>query len=202
MNARHGKQKAHWINWVYWPFGLVFCLSIGLFFGAFIRFTDDVAQMRATHNMIETDAIVVLTGGAKRIQTAVRLLQQNEGKQLFISGVNPKVSRTELRRVSGASADLFECCIEFGIQAQDTSGNGKEIAAWAGQNGFESITVVTNNYHMRRSIFELQNVSTQMKFEPYPIEGLSMDDYAWLKDTESLRLLIREFIKLNLAYVR
>lgn len=199
MNAQN---KTHWINWVYWPCGLVFCLAVGLFFGAFVRFTDDVAQMRATDNMIETDAIVVLTGGAKRIQTAVALLQQNEGKQLFISGVNPKVSRTELRRVSGASADLFECCIEFGNQAQDTSGNGKEIAAWADQNGLESITVVTNNYHMRRSIFELQKIGTEIRFEPHPIESLNMDDYAWVKDTESLRLLIREFIKLNLAYLR
>lgn len=194
--------KTHWINWIYWPIGVVFFLAIGLSMGAFIRFTNDVAHMKANEAPIETDAIVVLTGGAKRIQAAVSLLQKNEGKRLFISGVNPRVNENQLRRVSGADPDLFECCIEFGNEAEDTFGNGKEITAWAADNEFESLTVVTNDYHMRRSLYELEEISTKIRFEPYPIKSLDMDDYAWVTDTESLRLLIREFIKLNLAHLR
>ena len=44
----------------------------------------------------KTDAIVALTGGAKRVSTALELLDQQEAPILLVSGVNPQVTEEEL----------------------------------------------------------------------------------------------------------
>lgn len=192
----------NWFSGMIVLFGLAAFLIVGFCLGAFFRFAEDITQTETLPSQIETDAIVVLTGGQQRITAAVELLAQNDGKKLFISGVNPAIGEAELRRVSGASTALFDCCIEFGISAENTVGNGQEIASWAMDNQFKSLTVVTSDYHMPRSLFELRQVSDDLAFVPYPVNIVDFQDYVWAKDPETLRILVREFIKLNMAYLR
>ena len=82
------------------------------------------------------DGIVALTGpSAERIHAAVRLLEQDKGERLLVSGVNPEVRRQELRALTPGSNRLFDCCVDLGRDAEDTLGNAREIAAWAGSRG-------------------------------------------------------------------
>ncbi len=117
------------------------------------------------------DAIVALTGGADRVITAVRLLDEGRGARLLISGVNPEAPLEDVREASGASAALFECCIDAGAQARDTAGNAAETARWARENGYQRLIVVTSDYHMPRALAELRAALPQVRFVAYGVRG-------------------------------
>src|SRR4051812_16146866 len=69
-------------------------LSLGLalvlayFAGGFIRFTQEVAELSTPRRVAPADGIVVLTGGALRVDQAIDLLKEGRAKRLLISGVN------------------------------------------------------------------------------------------------------------------
>ena len=195
-------SKSRLVGWVWTPIAILLLLAIGTSIGGFVRFAEDVANLKAPEISEKSDAIVVLTGGKSRITEAVGLLKDGKANHLFISGVNPDVSDDELRRVSGADKALFDCCIHIGKDAKDTIGNGKEIAQWANDQDFKTLIVVTNNYHMRRSLLELYSATSGIELIAYPVMNSEVKTDNWYKDTPTLRTLINEFAKLNLAYFR
>lgn len=190
------------LNWIFAPFALLTILLIAATIGGFVRFAEDVSSLKPAEDLNQADAIVVLTGGTKRITKAVELFEQGVGKKLFISGVNPDISDQELQRVSGASQKTFECCIMLGRKAMNTIGNGKEIAEWASEMNYKKLVVVTSNYHMIRSLYELKAVSKNMSFLPYPIMATDLKNTSWIDNSDIMRALINEFAKLNYAYFR
>ena len=103
-----------------------------------------------------TDGIIVLTGGAKRIERGLDLLQQGRAKRMLISGVDPAVRPVELAARYRVPLPLFACCIDLGAEAVDTRSNGEEAAAWVAKGGYRSIWLVTTDWHMRRADFELR----------------------------------------------
>jgi uncharacterized SAM-binding protein YcdF (DUF218 family) len=102
-----------------------------------------------------TDAIVVLTGGAKRLERGLQLLQQERAKRMLISGVARSVRAGELAARYPGSQAMFECCIDLGRQAVDTRSNGEETARWLKRHKFKSVRLVTTDWHMPRAHFEL-----------------------------------------------
>jgi uncharacterized SAM-binding protein YcdF (DUF218 family) len=104
---------------------------------------------------IDTDAIVVLTGGRLRLEAGLDLLGAGRAQKLFVSGVNPHVDRVELMRVTGhAGGDLSRVVI--GHDADNTLGNARETAGWMQQEGYRSLRLVTSWYHMQRSLLEFE----------------------------------------------
>ena len=57
--------------------------------------------------------MVVLTGGAGRIDEALRLMDGKQAKRLLISGVHPDVATKTLLTLTGHSKELFDCCIDL-----------------------------------------------------------------------------------------
>lgn len=170
--------------------------------GGFVRFADDIAELQVPKDIANSDAIVVLTGGNGRIPEATKLLKEGTGKRLLISGVNPEISDNTLRKVTGASQSLFNCCVDVGRDAKDTIGNSKEIASWAEKHGFKSLVVVTSNYHMLRSLYELESVTENVEFTAYPVINTDLKTSNWYNNPDIARILINEYVKLNLAYTR
>ena len=98
---------------------LVF-MTTGFIVGGFVRYTEATAALaRGYDRGLKADAIVVLTGGAKRIEQAVSLLQSGHGQRLLISGVNPGTSRTTLARMTDTDRRLFDCCVDIDMAALD-----------------------------------------------------------------------------------
>lgn len=190
------------LNWIFAPLALLIILLIAATIGGFVRFAEDVSSLKPADDLDQADAIVVLTGGTKRITQAVALFEQGIGEKLFISGVNPDISDQELQRVSGASPKTFNCCIMLGRQAKNTIGNGKEITEWASQNDYKKLVVVTSNYHMIRSLYELKAVGEGVRFMPYPVMTTDLENTSWIDNSDVMRALINEFAKLNYAYFR
>lgn len=124
------------------------------------------------------------------------------GSRLLISGVNPATTGAALRRATGAKTATFNCCVDIGYEALDTIGNANETAAWIRQRGYSRILVVTNNYHMPRSLLELSQASPDVTFLPYPVSHADLKADAWLSDPVALRTLVTEYAKYSLARLR
>lgn len=105
---------------------------------------------------METDSVVVLTGGAKRIDRALEILTSEQAERLLVSGVDRDVKPAELAAEYDTPNELFECCVDLGFQAVDTRSNALETARWAAQREDKSVRLVTSDWHMRRARLELE----------------------------------------------
>ncbi|HUI35465.1 MAG TPA: YdcF family protein [Stellaceae bacterium] len=129
---------------------------LGLFWlGGLAWFVQSSLTIGVDHTT-PTDAIVVLTGGRLRVETALNLLGAGRAQKLFISGVNPHVDRVALLRVTGRMDDTDATRIEIGHDAENTLGNARETAEWMQRQGYRSLRLVTSWYHMRRSLLEFE----------------------------------------------
>jgi uncharacterized SAM-binding protein YcdF (DUF218 family) len=171
--------------------GSVVLLGFGFF--RFQRAISFVEPGRAPH----ADGIVVLTGGAQRVQDAMALLAEGRGKRLLISGVHEKTGRDEIARLTGARRAQLDCCVDLGRGARNTIGNALEARRWARANGFSSLLIVTSNYHMPRTIEEFTHVLGEVKVAGYPV----VSDHT---DGESMpsRLLAVEYAKFVISRLR
>lgn len=103
-----------------------------------------------------TDAIVVLTGGAGRIDRGLELMQAGAAKRMLISGVDRAVRPRELATRYHVPEKLFDCCITLGREAVDTRSNAIETAHWLERRGYDTVRLITTDWHMRRAAYELR----------------------------------------------
>jgi uncharacterized SAM-binding protein YcdF (DUF218 family) len=147
------------------------------------------------------DGIVVLTGGEDRLPAAVKLLEEHKGQRLLISGVHQETTRKKLIENTGADPTLF-ANVDLGRSASNTIGNASETAAWAAENKYQSIIVVTASYHMPRTLVELEAVSPEVRFVPYPVfpDGMKLEE--WWSDPQTTGVLVAEYGKYLASVVR
>ena len=120
-------------------------------------------------NTAKADGIVVLTGGAERIATGVRLLQQGRGHVLLISGVGHGADLAAVLRGTGVDPASVAARITLGHSATSTAGNADETAAWVEQEHLASLIVVTASYHMPRALTELARSVPDVRLIPYAV---------------------------------
>ncbi|MGZ9099097.1 MAG: YdcF family protein [Brevundimonas sp.] len=177
---------------------LVLIWLIGLF-----AFADRVRGYAPAAEPARADAIVALTGpSAERVNAAIRLLEQDKGRRVLISGVNREVRRQELRALTPGSNRLFNCCVDLGFEAEDTVGNAQEIAAWADSKGYDSLIVVTSDYHMPRALTEIRAAAPGVALTPYAVETPSLDDSRWWRAAVTARRMTLEYMKYLAAMAR
>ena len=119
-----------------------------------------------------TDGIAVLTGGADRVETGLRLLLADGAARLIVSGAHRDATLADLARGAGLSPDAAERIagrVTLGRAAASTRGNAAEIAAWAREGGIASIRVVTAGYHMPRALLELRRALPGAELLPHPV---------------------------------
>jgi uncharacterized SAM-binding protein YcdF (DUF218 family) len=150
----------------------------------------------------ETDAIVVLTGGSRRVETGLQLLAERRAPRLFVSGVSRGVERTDiLRAVPGAAADLADA-IALGYGATDTVGNAVESAHWMRQQGLRSLRLVTANFHMRRSLLEFRHALPEVELVAHPVFPENFKREGWWRYPGSAALIASEYGKFLVAALR
>jgi uncharacterized SAM-binding protein YcdF (DUF218 family) len=132
----------------------------------------------------QTDAIVVLTGGAKRLERGIDLLERGRAQRMLISGVERTVRPRELALRYRTEQALFDCCIDLGREAVDTRSNAEETAAWIERHKFKSVRLVTTDWHMPRARLEIGRTT----------DGLSVVADA-IQSSPSFRTLFLEYNK-------
>jgi uncharacterized SAM-binding protein YcdF (DUF218 family) len=177
--------------------GLV-VLGLGV---GFVRF---VALLPTTETppARNTDGIVALTGAAFRINDALELLAAGRGRRLLITGVNPVTRSEEISRLTPEYQRWFTCCVDLDRSATNTIGNAIETRRWATDQGFQSLIVVTSNFHMPRAIVELAHQLPGVALVPYPVISERVRVESWWTNPSTARLLFWEYLKYLAATVR
>ncbi len=169
----------------FWHLGIYCTLIVStIWLIGFVMFSVYALSLQSD-SLEKRDAVVVLTGGSKRIETGLKLMKQQDADYLLISGVNRKVSRKKLLKKVPQSEHNK---ITLGYSAENTVGNAKEINRWVTDKKIESILLVTSFYHMPRSIFEINKLNPTLKIAPRPVFPKAFGDsvdwiktrYAWL----------------------
>lgn len=176
------------------PITLLILLCIIVFGAGFFYFSEKISRIAPPDPLPTADAIIVLTGGERRLEAGLDLLARKKGTRLLISGVNPSTNSQDLIRITHADPQLFNCCIDLGHHATNTTGNAEESTNWIKQNHYHSVYVVTSDYHMPRSLGELKHLMPETKFIAYPISD-NNGDQSWIRQFNQLRLIASEYIK-------
>ncbi|MWV28849.1 YdcF family protein [Aurantiacibacter rhizosphaerae] len=105
----------------------------------------------------QTDAIVVPTGSGGRIQRGLEMLQTGAAQQMLVTGVDAAVQPDEFVKEFEVPQRVMDCCVTLGFSALDTRGNARETAQWLEEREYNSLRLVTADWHMRRAALELQD---------------------------------------------
>ena len=164
-----------------------------LWLGGFIWFLRAV-QEPATHSSA-ADAIVVLTGGAERVETGFRLLDEGLAPRLFVSGVHPDSRLADLARGAGVDPAKLAGRVELGHAAASTRGNAVEIAAWARPRQIATIRLVTAGYHMPRARAELRRAMPGLRVQAHPVTPARLRAEGAFWQPRNWGLLFGEYMK-------
>lgn len=165
----------------------------------FVVFANGLPQ-RVERPSLDTDAIVVLTGGRERVAVGLGLLDAGLAKALLISGVDPRVDLPTL--LGDEPPPSLACCISLGHEAEDTRGNAQEAAAWMGERDFTSLRLVTAAYHMPRAMLEFRAAMPDVELVPNPVFPADVHARQWWLWPGSARLIAQEYCKYLLSAVR
>jgi uncharacterized SAM-binding protein YcdF (DUF218 family) len=159
-------------------------------------------EKKAPAALAPADGIVVLTGTPERLSEAMGLLDSGKAKRLLVSGVNPEVTREELRAALKADQALFDCCVDLDWRAENTIGNAIETATWAQENAMQRLIVVTSAYHLPRALRELQSAMPEAELTGYPVfqDQVRLND--WWAYPGTAKLLVSEYTKYLVSFAR
>jgi uncharacterized SAM-binding protein YcdF (DUF218 family) len=143
------------------------------------------------------DGIVALTGAGsnERIAAGIKLLEAGKADRMLVSGVNREVSRADIRQLSRAAQRLYDCCVDLGFEAADTFGNAQETAGWVKARRYDSLIVVTADYHMPRAMLELGSALPGITLEAHPVATPGLDARRWWQTPGGARLMVIEYSK-------
>ncbi len=150
----------------------------------------------------KADGIVVLTGAASRIPDAIELLAAERGKRLLITGVYRDTNAREIARLTPLYSKFFTCCIDLDKAALNTFGNALETKRWAREHNFNSLIVVTSNWHMPRAMAELAHQLPDTKLIPFPVVSEKVKNEPWWSNPEMARFFLAEYLKYLFALTR
>ncbi|HEX9072576.1 MAG TPA: YdcF family protein [Pseudolabrys sp.] len=189
---------ARWIGFLTMAAGAT---GLILLAGGFVLFVSSIANDEVSLES-RADGIVALTGAAGRIPDAIELLATERGKRLLITGVHRATSSREIARITPLYSKYFSCCIDLDRSALNTFGNALETRRWAREHNFNSLIVVTSNWHMPRATAELAHQLPDVTLIAYPVISEKVKTEPWWSNTDTARLLLAEYFKYLFALMR
>lgn len=137
------------------------------------------------------DAIIILTGGEKRIELGLDLLKKGAANEVLISGVHPDASQPMIFEENKVNLAELPCCVTLGRSARSTKENALETQKWIEDKNIETIILVTSNYHMHRARMEFAFELPHIAVIPYAVP----EPHFTLDKPATWFLLFREYHK-------
>ncbi len=171
-----------------------------------VRFVDRLPRAAEAQPQ-KADAVVVLTGGSRRVDEGVALLEAGAAPVLFVSGVDERVDGKGIRSLlddgdTRLPDKLIDCCLVLGHGASDTIGNARESAIWMAVGDRESMLLVTSNYHMPRAMLEFAHAMPDVRITPHAVIPPDVRLDHWYRYPGTLALLANEYSKYLFATAR
>lgn len=161
----------------------------------YIVFMGIIFMQKPQSPELQTDAIIVVTGGAHRINEGLDLLATHKARKMLISGVNEKVSLPELLAMwdKKGKTDMkaIECCVTLGRHAADTNSNAEEAKAWLKANRLYTLRLVTSDYHMPRTNLAFRLAMPDVHIVAHPVKSKNRSPFG----PEQLLLGFQEYNK-------
>ena len=149
-------------------FGTTLCIVFVIWIVFLILFFAKTMSYRK--NFIQSEKksynVVILTGGKHRISKSFDFLNQNNIKSIFVSGVYPTTQPHHLFPRYKFSKQIP---IILGKKARNTYENALEIKQWQQDTKLDEIVLITSDYHMLRSLYEIKRVNNGLKIIPLAI---------------------------------
>jgi DUF218 domain len=98
-----------------------------------------------------SDAIAVVAGGQKRLETALQLLKQAYAPILFITGVSSQSQLSNFLKENNVS----QAQVIYGTGGYDTEDAVSKIANFINSNSIKSLRLVTTSYNMPATLSAL-----------------------------------------------
>lgn len=116
------------------------------------------------------DGLVVFTGGKGRVEAGMGLILKGFNGPVLVTGVNERVSREALLSGFGLSPEQSSR-IDLDYKALTTKGNVAMTTHWAEQKNLRRIGLVTEYYHMPRSLVLFGRSTPRLEVEALPVFG-------------------------------
>jgi len=133
----------------------------------FLFFIYDARKVESLPSDFFCEDIVVLTGGKNRIQLALDSIKRFHAQRVFISGVYKSTKLTDILQ----NKEIGDVSVILGYKAQNTEGNALEVHGMVEDLGIKEIVLVTSDYHMFRSLYEIRKYNKDLKI--YPVKVIS-----------------------------
>ena len=152
---------------------------------------------------VSADGVAALTGGSQaRLTEAMAILEAGRAGRLLVSGVHPSVTVQELTELMEAEPAVTACCVDIDRQARSTFENGQQVAAWMNAHSYSSVFIVTDDYHMARSLLEVRTALQDKRVIAYPVTDPAQSASGWLSEVRRFRRLATEWVKWRIVWTQ
>ncbi len=151
---------------------------------------------------IRAPVVVVLAGGKFRIDAALDLFASGVGRELFVVGAGPKIQLPLLLKnsdpavVARISPDRLNH-IRVENESTNTIENAQVVERYLRLNpDVHELVLVTSGYHMRRSVFVIQQFASRpIRVVPWIPENESIGRGNWWQSQLGIRITAEELLK-------
>lgn len=175
-------------------------ISFILWIAGFIYFANYVSKMTSDTD-IKVDGIVALTGGRNRIQEGFSELNRDNGKSLFISGVDEHITLEQLLEQNEAT-NIDKNKVFLDYNSYNTNENARETSKWVKSQKYKSIKLITSSYHMPRSLLEFKYIMPDIKIIAHPVNSDYVKMDKWWKFSGTTSFIAIEYSKFLVIYFK
>jgi len=176
---------------------IILTLFLILVLSHFIFFLSLVKNFKSDYTTIKSiDSIVVLTGDKFRISKGMEILSNGIGEKLLLSGVNKNIKLTNIKNEFPKYKNFFDCCVEIENISSNTFENSRETFLWLEKNKYNSVLIVSSDYHMPRAKLEFEKFLNTKNTYYHPVNSNNN-----LKAIGKIKKLFLEYVKYMRTYI-
>ena len=148
----------------------VFAVAFLIFFISFVLFVVNIRWELPLPKGLKCDTIAVFTGDRDRIKVAMELIDTVHANTVFISGV---YKNSTIYSILPNQDDLLskDISVVLGYEARNTAGNAQELRDFVEDMNIDEVVLVTSDYHMGRSIREVEKCCKNLKIYPVKVRS-------------------------------
>ena len=175
---------------------LLVVIILTLYFISLFNFIFNIEKNYITK--INVNNIVVLTGNAGRLTVGLKLMDYDIKSRMLITGVAKGVKYSDIIKNKYPSKDR----IDLGYNAKNTLGNSLEVFGWLKKHNIKDIILVTDNWHMQRTLLLFKALMPNKNIYPYALSSINFTLKDYIQFNKKTFFIYEEHIKYIIAHVQ